>query len=406
MAISIGFTIPEYSGAAGRADEPKLLVFQRTLEAVLDASVGAGIIPYSEAPYSVGNPSDTETVTIGSNVYEFCTAAGSVASDSRIAVLIGANARATATNLCAAINAEDANNAHPTLFKTDGTTPALANGTENVLAVHVQGGDVNTGTIYLYKADEPGGAKVQGAGANLALSDTATNLGPFKHLNMNLGVGAGYAMATKQVHGKHAVAAANLTATQPLLIPLPFAPQSWNVQVRSADGALKPNAYAAVTVPAAVGVQNFLGIDIKPTSPTVLQRAVFTTGIKNNDTAISTWAIGRSIDVRAISWACGEDPAAALTVTIARITAADASGSTDLTTAEDIAGGTQNGQVTALTLDEAGGDIPIAVSATQALLFSVIAANGVVDPVTVTFFIDYVELCIATDVIHFDVYGA
>ena len=88
------------------------------------------------------------------------------------------------------------------------------------------------------------------------------------------------------------------------------------------------------------------------------------------------------------------------------MTASRGAGTTALTTDEDLAAGTQAVQVTALALDEAGGDIPIAMSATQALLFSVTAGNGTVAPRSVTFFVDYIETAAATDVIFVDVYGA
>ena len=365
----------------------------------------SGVIAMSSFAYT-GQPSDTETLTIGADVYEFCTAAGSVASDTNIGVVIGGTARATYDNLVAAINASDADNAHATLFQTDDTTPAVANGTEDVLAVAVNGGNTATGTIYLYAADATGGDKVEGAGPDIALSDTATNGGPWRKTNLNLTFGAGYDGATKQCHGKHAIVAANLTDTQPVLVPLPFAPQSWNVQVRSADGKLKPNAYAAITVPAAVGTQNFLGVDVKPTLPTVLQRATIDIPLVDNDISIATLFLGVSHDIRAISYACGEDPGSTLVASIDKITASTGAVVAALTSSEDLAGGTQAGQVTALTLDEAGGDIPIDVTALQGLLFTVTAGNGTVAPRSVTFFVDYIETAAATDVIFVDVYGA
>lgn len=365
------------------------------------AKLAKAAIPYSELPYT-GQPSDTETVTIGSDVYEFCTDAGSVAADTRIGVVIAGSADATAQNLVDAINAKNKTNQHPTLFRVDGTTPARANGSEKFRAVLESSGNI----IYLYAADKAGGLTLtEGSAPNKALTDAATNVGPWKHLNVNLSVGGATAAMTQSADLVHTVAAANLTAAQPLKIPLPFAPKGAIVQVRNSAGELKPDVYCAVTVPTAVNGQNFLGLTLKPAAPTAMKRVAFTATIKNNDTAISTLALGRDIDIHAISWACGEDPAATLTVTIAKVTASDASGSTALTTTEDIAGGTQNGKVTALGLNQAGGDIPIDVTSAQALLFSIIAGNGVTDPVQVTFFVDYIEKAVATDVIHLHVAG-
>lgn len=213
-------------------------------------------IPYSELPYS-GQPSDTETVTIGSDVYEFCTAAGSVAADTRVAVVIGGSADATAQNLTDAINASSKTGEHATLFRTDGTTPARANGTEKFLAVL----DATNNIIYLYQAKRAGSTElVEGDGPNIALSDTATNVGPWKHLNANLSVGGAGALMSESADLVHTVVAANLTGTSK--IPLPFAPRSWQVSCYSAAGLLLKQPDVIVTVPAAVSGQNFLGIQL------------------------------------------------------------------------------------------------------------------------------------------------
>lgn len=361
----------------------------------------------SRYPYT-GQPTAGDTITIGAegDVYEFVADEGDVAADTNIGVVIGANARASYANLVLAVNATYEDNEHPSLFQTDSETPALANGTKDVYLLHVHGGDVDTGALYLFPAVEPGGEIVDGAPPDLALTDDADNGGPWFPLNLNLSPGAGFAAATQEYHGKYAIVAASLTASQPLLVPVPFAPQSYNVQVRSADGQLKPNAYCAVTVPTAVGGQNLLGLNVKPTAPTVLQRAVVEVPLADNDISIATWALGKSIDIRAISFSCGEDPGSTLVVDISKVTAATAGDPVALTTVEDIAGGTQAGQITALDLDEVGGDIPIDVTAAQALLFTVTAGSGTVAPRSVTFYIDYVEKVVATDVVFFDVYGA
>lgn len=111
--------------------------------------------------------------------------------------------------------------------------------------------------------------------------------------------------------------------------------------------------------------------------------------VKDNDSTIAVWAPGAAISITGISFVRSETAAATLTVSIAKITAATAGDAVDLTTAENIAGGT-NSAVQALGLDEVGGDLPIAVTAAQALLFTVAAGNGTVAPLAVTFFIDYV----------------
>lgn len=249
-------------------------IIRDTALAVTEAAAGlvtadatkAGAIAYSSFPYT-GQPSDTETVTIGADVYEFCTAAGSVAADARIAVLIGGSSDATAQNLVDAINAVTggSDDAHPTLFRTNGTTAAHANGTEDVLAVLDSTGDV----IYLYNAAAPGSAtKVQGSAPSLALADTATNMGPWKWTNLNLSTATTAARMTQMAALKHTIVAGDLAAAAPLLIPLPFTPLSWHVTAYDTDGQLLNVPDIKVTVPAAVGGQAFLGLTFNATAAT------------------------------------------------------------------------------------------------------------------------------------------
>lgn len=220
------------------------------------ATQAKAAIPYSEYPYT-GQPSDTQTVTIGSDVYEFCTDAGSVAADTRIGVVIGASADATYANLVAAINAKNKTNEHPTLFRTDDTTPARANGTEKVRAVQDATGDV----VYLFRAIAVGSTDlVEGDAPSLVLSDTASNGGPWKHLNVNLTIGGAADLQYKSAALVHTVVTANLTGTSK--IPLPFAPVSWQVSCYSTAGLLLPEPDVIVTVPAAVSGQNFLGVKL------------------------------------------------------------------------------------------------------------------------------------------------
>lgn len=120
-------------------------------DSLAQAAIAMSSFPYTELP------TDTQTVTIGADVYEFCTALGATANTTNIGVVIGDTARATYDNLVAAINATDGDNAHATLVDS-AADPCPANGTENVLAVAVNGGDTASGTIYLYAADAPGGS--------------------------------------------------------------------------------------------------------------------------------------------------------------------------------------------------------------------------------------------------------
>ena len=101
-------------------------------------------------------PTAGDVIVIGSDTYEFLAAAGSVSNDAYIAVLRTGVAADDLDALIAAINATDADNAHDSLTKTDTVTPALANGTENVVA------SKSSTTLQLRRADEPGGTVTPG----------------------------------------------------------------------------------------------------------------------------------------------------------------------------------------------------------------------------------------------------
>ena len=384
--------------------EAAIALLQETEEDVTVGPIAFNVLEYT------GQPTDTQTATIDSLVFEACTDEGSVAADARVGFVIGATARVTyGTNLLAALNATYSPNEHPSLFQTDDETPALANSTKNLYAVHVNGGDTSTGSLYVFNALTPGGLKKEGTAPSLAFSDTLSNAA-WKWDNLNKSPGAEVDELDRSFHDKHTVIAGDLTVVQPIVFPVGFTPRSWQVQVRDGDdGALK-DAYVGVVTTSAVDGQQFMGFYLKPTpaAGVTVKRAKHTAVVKNNDTAISGFhdLVGKSVDIHSIGWSCGEDPAAALTVTVAKVAAADGSGSVALTTAEDIAGGTQNGKITALAMNVTpAGDYPIALAATEALLFSLIAANGVTDPVQVDFYIDYIEKVEAGDVIHYSVFG-
>lgn len=402
MSISISFTVPGWSGAVGRSDEPNLLILKRATEDALNAAVGVGQIAMSSFGYT-GQPSDTETLTIGADVYEFCTALGATANTTNIGVVIGATARATYDNLVAAINATDVDGLHATLVDS-AADPCPANGTEDVLAVAVNGGDTATGTIYLYAAAATGGAKAEGAGPNIALSDTATNGGPWRKLNLNLSFGAGFAAATKQAHLKHTLVAANLTDSQPVLVPLPFAPQSWTLQIRDAAGVAKPDAYCAVSVPAAVGTQNFLGLTFTPTSPTSLKREVITIPVTASASQFANWNPPAGVVPVGYKFVRGGNAPGTCTVAVDRITKATGAIETALSTAVNVAAGTNDVEQT-FTPSVAISGTNHAITAAQGLKFTVAAGAGA-SPPPITMVVEYYEPAIATDVVHLSVYGA
>lgn len=353
-----------------------------------------GQVPFNTLAYS-NVPTDTNTVTIGADVYEFCTAAGSVASDTNIAVVIGTS-NATAQNLVDAINATlGSGPVHPTLFQTDGVTPAVASGTENVLAVYV------AGTIYVYNADAPGGTKVDGVAPSLAFSDTADNYGPWMYSNLNLSIGAAFAPVTKVARLKHALVAGDLTETMPLRIPVPFAPQSYELQVRDASG-VAVDRYCAVSVPTAVSGQNFVGIDVNPTSPTTVRSFAAVVPLVANATSTVSWAIPTGAKTTGISAKRG---ASALGSTLGTITLAVKNGAgTTMLNAASIDAEVLTGSFVAKTVTATGADLVHAAG--DVLTFELVSNNADATGEYAVVEIFYIEPAIATDVVHLNVFGA
>lgn len=147
-----------------------------------DVDVGA---PAISRILMATQPTDEDTITIGSNTYEFVDTGvdDDVSNDAYIAVDIGADAAAARTNLVAAINATDPDGAHDSLFQTDSTTPALANGTENVTAAAA--GDA----VFIHPASAPGDSAYQPEAPDLALSASLTTGEDWDIANLNAGWG-------------------------------------------------------------------------------------------------------------------------------------------------------------------------------------------------------------------------
>jgi len=166
--------------AAGRDETPRTVA---AIKALNDRNEG---VCASNVLIGATAPTATDTVLIGaSDVYEFVAAAGSVAADTNIAVLRAGVAATDSAALIAAINGADADNKHPTIFLADGVTPALANGTENVVADLI-----NTTSVRIRSADGPGGVPIAPAAAadvDLACTETMTPAGNiWDHANLNL----------------------------------------------------------------------------------------------------------------------------------------------------------------------------------------------------------------------------
>lgn len=115
------------------------------LASELTAQNNCGYFSPALLPLST-NPTHTDTVTIGGEVYEFInTSTGTaVADDDNIAVTRGANAGASVDNLIAAINGTAG--VHGTITLADTTTPARSVGTLPLFALKIA--DTNVGLFY------------------------------------------------------------------------------------------------------------------------------------------------------------------------------------------------------------------------------------------------------------------
>jgi hypothetical protein len=162
---------------------------------------------YAMATLLIGTlPTVGDTVTIGTNVYEF----GGVGAN--INVAIGGAVATSRTNLANAIN-------------TLGTASVLA----EVSAVPGAG-------VSIFKATSRGGALAKGAGQSLALSETLTAVADiWNQTNLNItGKSAGM---NKVAYGKVTIDATNLASD--FAVKLDFTPTSVRWIAYAATGAIK-----------------------------------------------------------------------------------------------------------------------------------------------------------------------
>lgn len=196
------------------------------------AAIGPGAVPVAMLVMS-SQPTAADTVTIGADVYEFLAAGGDTAAETNIAVLIGGSAGITQQNLIDAINAVNATNEHATIFNGDGSTPAVANGTENVVA------DAISTSIRIRSADEPGGTVVA-ADPSIVLAESITaaaDVWDVGAVNLNTLGGAATAAETAAC-SQMAITAAMVTAGS-VRFGFPFTVTRFMAQVRTAAGVLR-----------------------------------------------------------------------------------------------------------------------------------------------------------------------
>lgn len=186
-------------------------------------------------------PTATDTIDIGADTYEFQAGAADLADDANIAVEIGGDAGETRDNLIAAINATYDPNEHPTIFQTDSTTAALANGTEKVFA-----DEVGTG-VRIRNANAAGGTVVSGE-QSIVLAEAITDAADIwdvGDVNMNtLGAVTG---------GEGRWATAELTVTAAMItngcrLDFGFTPAWIDVSVIDSSGVVRGNGADAYTL--------------------------------------------------------------------------------------------------------------------------------------------------------------
>lgn len=185
-------------------------------------------------------PTAGDTILIGDDTYEFVANAGAVADDEFIAVEIAGNVAGSVANLVAAINATDADNAHANITNVATDAPALANGTQPVVA------DIDLGAalVRVRYADAPGGALRSPARTfpSLALSETlddGTDAWMCGDVNMNT---LGATAAGQLAMGVSAYTADNIAASDKRVFSFPFTVTMFTVQVRAANGKIKTNS--------------------------------------------------------------------------------------------------------------------------------------------------------------------
>lgn len=206
-------------------------VFESLLEdqasiGVVQAQVSRGYSLGASTTFS-GQPSALDTLTIGSDVYQFLDGTTYTATSvaGYIAVLIGGSLAATGAALAAAINGT-AKPLHPTLEDKNGG-PAAGVGAVGVTAAF------ETDTLIVYGSTAPGSG-VPSGGVSIALAKSGSNIGAWSYANLNL-IGAAKA-DKKSVSGKITVQAAWVSAatggtTVNLPIILGFTPTEVRFQV-------------------------------------------------------------------------------------------------------------------------------------------------------------------------------
>lgn len=185
-------------------------------------------------------PTAADTITIGSDVYEFVAALGSQTAG-RIGVLRGASAAAALANIVAAINGAAGLGS---TYSAKGTAAVKA-------SVY------NTDFLHIEAAEAAGGAVVAGTKPNVALSDALTAVIAWDHENLGR---TGGNVALKKVTHQIVVDAVNLAADFDVVAPGVIT-KAEVLFVTDAAGAVDTTGKAASIILTVVAARNAVTVD-------------------------------------------------------------------------------------------------------------------------------------------------
>jgi len=355
------------------------------------AAAKQAVIPFTVGTYT-GRPADLDTFEVdvdgNSRTYEMLDDIADLSDPTFVGVLRDADEDGDIAALVAKINDPSWQGGASSDYPV-----------QNILAVQVAGSN----KLYLYPADAPGGTPVAGA-SNITITNGLTNM-TFLRTDLDDTPGVGTTLDVVAPFKVTVGAAELLLANQPILCPLGFDPQSWQVQVRDAAGQLQPDTYCAVTAEA-VGDQNYLGLEFTPAAPTSLLRKEFVLPLGAGGVATHfEWNPARGVVPVGYKFVRGDALAGvSLEIALDRITRSTGAVQAALSTAVSVAGGADDVEQTFTPSVAISGDNH-AISATQGLKGTLTPDATATEPGSITFIVEYYQPAVATDEIHVVAFG-
>ena len=207
-------------------------------------------------------PTATNTVTIGTDVYEFLNPAGQVANDANIGVSIGLNVAASRTNLINAINGVGTGIADG-ILNNAGTGPVIVeNGTESLVASPL------STTVYIKSADAVGGTAIA-ANPNIVVGETLTNVADYWNIDSS-GIGGislnttGGRTANSNRKSMTSITVTANMITNAFTVYYPFTIKDYIVQIRSVGGIVRANGTDTFSLIGTTGIDCLPGGGVAP----------------------------------------------------------------------------------------------------------------------------------------------